>query len=536
MHVPRLGLWSRLFPIWALLVHAALQPVEAQQDATPPTIPIAHWRFEEGTGTTTTDVLGRFPGTLSTGASFTNAGIAGNALALDDRFIGSVNFGDILPLTNTAFSISAWFKTPPGDVSMEGVIVGRHRPWFENGYYLLVNGNGGTLAAFGGAGAFAVGSPTINDGQWHHAVVVSSGSGNVRLHLDGGPPMATAQGGPVIPSPADFMIGGIDPGPPARRFHGFIDEVQVYDLAIDQASVDFLHDHPGLNLNQRDVITFIPEPGPVPNPVTISLLTTVGGGQIRYTLDDTEPTLTSTAYTGPFSLPVSARLTLRARAFLNGFPASEVRSATYEPDPGLHFRPFAEHFTNKVEVTLATSLAGAALQYTSDGSEPVASSPVYSTPLLLTNQTTLKARAFLNGFPVSVVITKTYRRVYAFDNEGIPAAWREQYWGPEFRTDARAGAETDPDADGSTNIQEFVAGTNPLDPRSGFLLHVRAIPELRFVSVPGQKYRILRRAAVSDPNPTALAEVTATGPELLYIDHEAGVVANPAFYFVVPIP
>ncbi len=499
---------------------------------------IAHWRFDEGSGTSTADIKGRFPGVLAAGATFTNAGIAGSAIAIHPGISpsASVNFGKILPLSNTAYSISAWFRTPPGDTTPEAVLFGKHTPWFENGYYVLLNGDGGTMAGYGGAGAFFRTSVTVNDGQWHHAVLAVSIEGDVRFHIDGGPPVATAQGGTVILSAADFMVGAVDPPPPARRFNGWIDEVQVYGTALDQASIDFLHTHPGLNLNQREVITFSPASGPVSNPVTITLDTTVVGGQIRYTLDDTDPTITSTAYTGPFSLPVTGSFTIRARAFLNGFPVSDIRSASYEPDPRIYFSPVEEYFTNQVHVALSTSLSGALLHWTADRSDPAQTSALYDSPIQLTNSTVLKARAFFNGFPVSEIVAKIYRRIYAFDNDGIPTAWRQQHFGQDFRTDPRAGAETDPDGDGSTNLQEFLASTDPNDPRSGFHLNVRAVPELRFVTVPGQKYQILRRSSLSDPNPIRIAEITATGPEILYTDNDAGIVVNPAFYFVVPTP
>jgi hypothetical protein len=499
---------------------------------------IAHWRFDEGSGTSTRDIQGRFPGVLANGASFTNAGISGSAIAIYPGISqsASVNFGNILPLTNTAYSISAWFRTPPGDTTTEAVLFGKHTPWFENGYYVLLNGDGGTMAGYGCAGAFFRISDTVNDGQWHHVVLAVSDSGELRFHLDGGPPVATAQGGTVILSAADFMVGAVDPPPPARRFNGWIDEIQVYGTALNQASIDFLHTHPGLNLNQREVITFSPASGPVFNPVTITIDTTVVGGQIRYTLDDTDPTITSTAYTGPFSLPVTGPFTIRARAFLNGFPASDIRSASYEPDPRIYFSPLEEYFTNQVQVALSTSLSGASLHWTADRSDPTLTSSLYSSPIQLTNSTVLKARAFFNGFPVSEIVAKNYRRVYAFDNDGIPTEWRQLHFGQDFRTDPRAGAETDPDGDGSTNLQEFLAGTDPHDPRSGFHLSVRAVPELRFVAVPGQKYQILRRSSLSDPNPIRIAEITAAGPEILYTDHDAGIVVNPAFYFVVPTP
>ena len=519
--------------VWLPLALPSLSYGQGINSGTPS--PLAHWRFEEGSGPTTRDVQGRWPGILSPGASFTNAGIAGSALALNATLNGDVNFGDILPLTNTAYTISVWFKTPPGDTNPEAAIVGKHRPWFENGYYLLLNGGGGTLAGYGCAGAFPYTSMTLNDGQWHHVIMAVSASGEVRLHVDG-PAVSTIQGGAVIPSPAAFMIGGIDPPPPARRFNGLIDEVQIYGADLNQDAIDFLHAHPGLNLAQRDVITFSPPTGPVFNPATVTLSTTITAGQIRYTIDGSEPVITSALYSAPFSLSVTGPVTVRARVFVNGFPASEIRAANYEPDPGIRFTPAEPRFTNQLSVSIVSILPGVSIRYTTDGIDPTVTSTEYTVPIVISNASVLRARAFINGFPVTEVIAKRYFRVYAFDDDGIATAWRIQHFGPDYAIDIRAGADADPDGDGSTNRQEFLANTNPLDPREGFLVRIRAIPEIRFPSVAGVKYRILRRVSLEDPSPVTLTEITATQSEIVYVDPDAGVTANPAFYLVQPIP
>ncbi|MBL9126851.1 MAG: chitobiase/beta-hexosaminidase C-terminal domain-containing protein, partial [Verrucomicrobiales bacterium] len=198
--------------------------------------------------------------------------------------------------------------------------------------------------------------------------------------------------------------------------------------------------------------------------------------------------------------------------------------------------PAESRFTNTVNVVVTTSLAGVGIRYTLDGSEPVSDSAVYSGPIALTNAVTVRARAFLNGFPVTEIVTKTYRRVYAFDDDGIAAAWRRRYFGEDYATDPRAGAEADPDGDGSSNRQEYLAESDPLDANSGIVVRIRAVPELRFGTIPGKKYRIHRRTSVNDPNPAIVAEITASGAETEYVDRDAGRDANPAFYLIQPVP
>ena len=53
--------------------------------------------------------------------------------------------------------------------------------------------------------------------------------------------------------------------------------------------------------------------------------------------------------------------------------------------------------------------------------------------------------------------------------DGIPDAWRLQYFGHiDPRADDLSRAADDPDGDGFTNIQEYIAGTDPKDLSSRF--------------------------------------------------------------------
>ena len=293
----------------------------------------------------------------------------------------------------------------------------------------------------------------------------------------------------------------------------------------------------GIQLVRRDAsvpLRILPNGGSFTNSVRVTLVSSVPAGEIRYTLDGAEPTLGSTRYQTPFELTQTG--TVKARLYVNAFPASDVVTATFTADPGIRMTPAGGRFTNRLDVLLSTRITGAKVHYTLDGSDPTAQSPAYTDPLRLTAATTVRARAILNNFPVTEILTGLFQRVYAFDDEGISPEWRTRYFGADYAVDPQAAADADPDKDGTPNRQEFAAGTDPLDPLSGFFVGVRAIPELRFASKPGTTYRILRRTSLDSAESTVVAELRATGDELKWVDADAGVVANPAFYLVQPVP
>jgi hypothetical protein len=62
-------------------------------------------------------------------------------------------------------------------------------------------------------------------------------------------------------------------------------------------------------------------------PTIVQIDTATAGAEIRYTLDDTEPTETSPPYEGPFEVTTTTRV--RARAFLAGWNPSPESVATF---------------------------------------------------------------------------------------------------------------------------------------------------------------------------------------------------------------
>ncbi len=165
-----------------------------------------------------------------------------------------------------------------------------------------------------------------------------------------------------------------------------------------------------------DTPTFDPNGGTFVGSVNVTIACTTADATIRYTTDGSDPNASSTEYTGPIQL--TATTTLKARAFMGGMTDSDVGSATFTvqvPAPTSAgqvstptFDPNAGTFVDSVNVTIACATTDATFRYTTDGSDPDASSPAYAGPIHLTLTTTIKARAFKSGMTDSAVASATY--------------------------------------------------------------------------------------------------------------------------------
>lgn len=198
----------------------------------------------------------------------------------------------------------------------------------------------------------------------------------------------------------------------------------------------------------------------------------------------------------------------------------------FDPPPGLFF-------LTPTMVTIRGAIWNSVVRYTLDGSEPVSNSPILEAAIPLLTTTAIRARAFAGDLPTGSEVSGIYTRGYLFA-DGIPSEWRARYFGTNYVTHAGAAAEADPDQDGSTNYQEFSAGSNPVDPTSGFLVNLRRVPSISWRSEPGRSYLIKRKDRLADANWVVIQEVVATGPFCRYTDED---VANTdSFYVVIPKP
>lgn len=107
--------------------------------------------------------------------------------------------------------------------------------------------------------------------------------------------------------------------------------------------------------------------------------------------------------------------------------------------------------------------------------------------------------------------------IFDVNNDGLPDAWQMQNFGSI--TDPKAAPSADPDGDGFSNLQEYLAGTNPKNAASLLKLDAAAVAgnniNLTFTAVAGRTYSVLWNGDLSGGIWSKLTDVSAqsvTGP------------------------
>ena len=137
---------------------------------------------------------------------------------------------------------------------------------------------------------------------------------------------------------------------------------------------------------------------------------TVAGGE--YSFDGTNYSATNTkadcaansSYTGYVRIAAtSTHKVSTATSSTQTSPKLTVATPTFTPNG-------VSGFTGPQSVTITCATTGAKIYYTIDGTDPTASSPVYSTPLSLTSTTTVKAIAVKTDMNSSAIATATFTK------------------------------------------------------------------------------------------------------------------------------
>lgn len=166
----------------------------------------------------------------------------------------------------------------------------------------------------------------------------------------------------------------------------------------------------------------------------LTISTHIEEAEIRYTTDGTDPDRDSTLYTEPIPIGGDGTLvTVKAVTITRFGNRSAVVRETYRiaysgqvidpvfsPDGGAHFP--------ETEVTITSATEGSVIRFTTDGSDPDETSPVYDGPMRLSDliedgfegEVTIRAHATLSGFEPSRVVTARFTIVREQEPEPPP--------------------------------------------------------------------------------------------------------------------
>jgi PKD repeat protein len=194
---------------------------------------VAAYGFEEGTGSTVSDLSGNGnPGAI-TGATWTTQGKYGNALSFDGtNSLVVVNSSSSLNMSS-AMTQEAWVYPTLNQTTWSAVL---HKQ--TDAYYLHVSSPAGSMIPAGGAiynstESYVAGTSPVPLNVWTHLAVTYDGT-MMRFYVNGSQVDTKAASGTIQTNSNPLRIGGNTYG---QYFAGLIDEVRIYNRALSQGEI-----------------------------------------------------------------------------------------------------------------------------------------------------------------------------------------------------------------------------------------------------------------------------------------------------------
>ena len=171
-----------------------------------------------------------------------------------------------------------------------------------------------------------------------------------------------------------------------------------------------------------EVATFeIPAPNPpiispasgtvISSSVSVNIASDTPNATIYCTTDGTDPTTDSPVYS---RFKASRKMTVKAIAVVDGMAWSETATAEYAlgrcADPTITPADGTVFDNSNYQVTITKNGEKGVLRYTTDGSDPTESSPIYAGPFTINVTTTVKAKTFDSEYFDSDIASATLTR------------------------------------------------------------------------------------------------------------------------------
>ncbi len=202
---------------------------------------VAHWHFDVGNGTVAHDVDGGNTGTLGDGdAAKTPTWSFGCGLLFDgvDDFV-TVPDSDALDLVGDNLTLAAWVKPHSFEI---GPIVKKIRR--THGYRINLTGTGAVhfLLRRYGQSKEVISTTRVPLNKWTHVAARFDGS-QMRIFINGTIDTATiaaTNADAPLATTAPVLIGG---DPSRHDFHGYLDDVSIYNRALSDSEIaDLVND------------------------------------------------------------------------------------------------------------------------------------------------------------------------------------------------------------------------------------------------------------------------------------------------------
>lgn len=156
---------------------------------------------------------------------------------------------------------------------------------------------------------------------------------------------------------------------------------------------------------------FNPSGGAYNDVQNVEITCATADAHIYYTIDGADPDESSTPYTSPNTILVTATTTIKARAFKDGMDPSAIATADYIIDlPDVaepQINPPGGVYATDQSVTITCATGGAHIYYTTDGTEPDERDQLYTGSFLVSSTTTVRARAYAANMDPSPIAEET---------------------------------------------------------------------------------------------------------------------------------
>lgn len=323
---------------------------------------VAHWRFDEGSGSNAADAVGSRDATHAA-ATWGGASVDGSS---SYAILDGVDDVILLPTFGVAgnqLTLACWFRADDFGqldgrlISKATGVQGNEHEWMLSTMRVPYSSASGTMylrfrVRTGNSTTTLVAtSGALTPNVWVHATAVYDGT-TMRLYKDGMLVGSTAKSGDLNVAPGvGVAIGNQPPGADQRPFDGCIDDVRIYDKALTAGEIEALAmvtAPPPVNqapvgtpdsysLMESDSLT-VPAPGVLANdtdpeldPLTAVLVDDVAHGALALQADGSFTYVPAAGFSGADSFSY--------RAF-DGLDSSAVTIVTFdvdalpEPPPG----------------------------------------------------------------------------------------------------------------------------------------------------------------------------------------------------------